>query len=62
MTPEREWFITVAIQGDPTRTQDFRIQARNAYNARWLWTTIHPTHQITQVRPTTRSTTPTDPC
>lgn len=52
--PERsDWWITVAVNGDLTRTRDYRICARNAYNAGWLWRLLHPGQRIVHIRPTT---------
>lgn len=54
MRPEcRDWWVTVTVNGDPLRTRDYRIRARNAYNAGWLWRLLHPGSVITHIRPTT---------
>ena len=49
----RDWWVTVAVNGDPTRTRDYRIRACNAYNAGWLWRMLHPSQRIVHIRPTT---------
>ena len=51
MKPQRDWWVTVRL--DPTRTQDYRVPARNEYAAGWLWRQLQPGAEIICVRPTT---------
>lgn len=52
MRPElSDWWVTVRL--DACRTRDFRIQARNAYAAGWLWRELQPGAEIIHIRPTT---------
>lgn len=44
-----DWWVTVRI--DSYRTQDYRVTARNAYAAGWLWQTLHPGREVLGVRP-----------
>jgi hypothetical protein len=43
------WLVTIRL--DESRTMDVGHRARNSWHARWLHTTLHPTHQILAVRP-----------
>jgi len=48
------WLVTVAVNGDPTRTRDHAITARpHPWAARWLFARLHPhlAPHITHVRP-----------
>lgn len=50
---QREWYVTVAIGGDRTRTCDHIIPARNEYAARWLLHQLQHGAEIIHIRPTT---------
>lgn len=47
------YFVTIRI--DEERTRDYRVMARSAYNAQWLYHEINPQAKIVKVRPVNRS-------
>jgi hypothetical protein len=49
---EIEYFVTVRV--DEMRTRDYRITARNAYNARWVFLQVNPTAKVISIRPVNR--------
>lgn len=47
----RPYLITICSEGDPLRTQDVEVKARNTWHARWLYHQLHPDAMLTAVRP-----------
>jgi len=47
-TMEQQWIITVRI--DESRTRDYRVRARSAYHARWLFGQLNPSHRVIAIR------------
>lgn len=46
---QAEYFVTVRV--DETRTKDYRVKARNAYSARWLFDIANPGANVILTRP-----------
>lgn len=50
-----EWWVTIAVDGDPRRTQDHRLSARNEYAAGWLWRQLNPNTTVLGIRSTCKT-------
>lgn len=46
------YFVTVRV--DETRTRDYRVVARSAYSAQWIFKQINPTAKVISIRPVNR--------
>ena len=44
------YLVTVRVDGDPLRTRDEELPARNEWHAGWLYRQVNPGVRVTAVR------------